>query len=99
MDNRDGFDSALARWESALASGGFEEVFQALGESVSCLESGGLPLERSLRCFELGARLAEQCDRMLAEAELRVSRLDEVFARLGGLGDPSNDEDANEYDK
>jgi len=88
----------LERWEAALASGDFEDAFTALEESVACLESGRLSLEGSLRCFELGAQLAERCDRMLAEAELRVSRLDDVLARIGR---PSElfDDDVDGFDE
>jgi exodeoxyribonuclease VII small subunit len=64
------------RWQTSLESGSFEDVFQALGESVECLESGNIPLEDAIQCYEFGARLAERCTRILAEAELRVSRLD-----------------------
>jgi exodeoxyribonuclease VII small subunit len=71
-EHRDDF----VRWQTSLESGGFEEVFQALGEAVECLESGNLPLEDAIQCYELGARLAERCSRILSEAELRVSRLD-----------------------
>jgi exodeoxyribonuclease VII small subunit len=67
---------SLSKWQAALESGGFEEVFQALGEAVECLEQGNLPLEDAIQCYELGARLAERCGRILSEAELRVSRLD-----------------------
>jgi exodeoxyribonuclease VII small subunit len=66
----------FVRWKASLESGGFEEVFQALGEAVVCLETGNLPLEDAIQCYELGARLAECCSRILSEAELRVSRLD-----------------------
>ncbi|MGH2533866.1 MAG: exodeoxyribonuclease VII small subunit [Thermomicrobiales bacterium] len=99
MPDLDEFDMAYPGWESALSSGSFEEAFAALEASVACLESGGLTLDRSLRCFELGARLAERCDRLLAEAELRVTRLDEVFDRLGGSGAPLLGEEIEEYDK
>jgi exodeoxyribonuclease VII small subunit len=71
-EHRDDF----VRWQTSLESGGFEEVFQALGEAVERLESGNLPLEDAIQCYELGARLAERCSRILSEAELRVSRLD-----------------------
>jgi exodeoxyribonuclease VII small subunit len=71
-DHRENF----VRWQTSLDSGGFEEVFRALGEAVECLETGNLPLEDAIQCYELGARLAERCSRILSEAELRVTRLD-----------------------
>lgn len=77
----------FAEWEWALSEGTFEEVFATLEAVVSHLEDGRLPLAESVACFELGMRLAERCERMLGEAELRVSRLEAVIDRLtGGAG-------------
>jgi exodeoxyribonuclease VII small subunit len=66
----------IERWNEALLHGDFESVFQALGETVECLESGNLPLEQAVQCYEFGARLADRCGKILSEAELRVSQLD-----------------------
>ncbi len=66
----------IERWNEALLTGTFESVFQALGEAVECLESGNLPLEEAVQCYEFGARLADRCGKILSEAELRVSQLD-----------------------
>ncbi len=67
----------FAEWERALSAGSFEEVFATLEAVVAHLEEGRLPLEHSVSSYEIGVRLAERCERLLAEAELRVSRLDE----------------------
>ena len=72
----------FAAWEWALTDGSFEEVFATLEEVVAHLEDGRLPLAESVACYELGVRLAERCERFLSEAELRVSRLEEVAARF-----------------
>jgi exodeoxyribonuclease VII small subunit len=69
-------DDDVARWEFVLAEGTFEEVLSALQEIVLRLEAGRLTLNDSLRCYELGVLLARRCEKMLAEAELRISRLD-----------------------
>jgi exodeoxyribonuclease VII small subunit len=79
-EHRDDF----VHWQNTLEAGSFEEVFQALVEAVACLESGNLPLEDAIQCYELGARLAERCTRILAEAELRVSRLDAELLESAG---------------
>ena len=42
---------------------------------VEQLEDGGLELERALQLFERGAELAQVCERIVDEAELRVTRL------------------------
>lgn len=72
----------LAEWDAALNNGSFEEVFATLEAVVARLEEGRLPLAESLTCYELGVRLATRCETMLDEAELRVSRLEEVIERL-----------------
>lgn len=50
----------------------YEEAFAQLEEVLAALEAGDLPLEESLRRYELGAALAAYCERKLDEAELRV---------------------------
>ncbi len=84
----------FAEWEWALTEGSFEEVYATLEAVVAHLEDGRLPLAESVSCYELGVRLAERCDRFLAEAELRVSRLEEAAARFydaSGRGDDGDE--------
>jgi exodeoxyribonuclease VII small subunit len=50
----------------------YEEAYQQLEKILQALESGDLPLEESLKLYELGAALATYCARKLDEAELRV---------------------------
>lgn len=50
----------------------YEEAYQQLEKILQALESGDLPLEESLKLYELGAALASYCGRKLDEAELRV---------------------------
>lgn len=89
-------DPALyAAWEGALRDGSFEEVFSTLEEVVAHLEDGRLPLAESIACYELGVRLAEQCERFLGEAELRVTRLEEVATRFYDPGEAGEDDDAD----
>lgn len=81
-----GADPPYAVWEATLAEGSFEDVYEALTAIVGQLEDARLPLADSLACYELGMRLAERCERYLEEAELRISRLDEVGAGSLNLG-------------
>ena len=53
----------------------FEEALGRLDELVTVLEEGGTPLEEALALYEEGVRMAEYCQRMLDEAELRLQRL------------------------
>ena len=50
----------------------YEEAYHQLEQILQALENGDLPLEESLKLYELGAALAAYCARKLDEAELRV---------------------------
>jgi len=53
----------------------FEESTRRLSDIVAQLESGDLPLERSLALFEEGVRLARAAQARLDRAEKRVEEL------------------------
>lgn len=53
----------------------FEESTRRLADIVAQLESGDLPLERSLALFEEGVRLARAAQARLDTAEKRVEEL------------------------
>ena len=59
----------------------FDDALAELQRTVTELEAGGLPLERSIALYERGVALHERCARLLGEAELRVRQL---VARAGG---------------
>ena len=59
---------------------GFEAMYVRLEDAVSKLEKGGLTLEESLALYEEGIQLARQCQELLQQAELRITRLQESFA-------------------
>ncbi len=59
----------------------FDEALAELQATVATLEAGGAPLEVSLALYERGVALHERCAALLADAELRVSRL---VQRAGG---------------
>jgi len=59
----------------------FDDALAALQRTVAELETGGLPLERSLALYERGVALHERCAKLLAEAELKVQQL---VSRAGG---------------
>ena len=62
----------------------FEEAVKRLGEIVSHLESGELPLDESLRLFEEGVGLSKRAGAMLDQAERKVEAL--TRASDGTLG-------------
>ncbi len=53
----------------------FEDLYRELEDTVRKLESGDLPLTESLALFERSTKLAEQCNALLDDAELRVRQL------------------------
>jgi exodeoxyribonuclease VII small subunit len=74
------------QWEFVLAEGTFEECLIALEDLVSLLDEGNLPLNDSLRCYELGVLISRRCEKMIDEAELRISRL-----AIDGIEPPIDD--------
>ncbi|MGI9145285.1 MAG: exodeoxyribonuclease VII small subunit [Chloroflexota bacterium] len=53
----------------------FEAAYRELQQVVAQLEDGHLDLEPAVQMFERGSLLAQTCERILAAAELRVTRL------------------------
>ncbi len=53
----------------------FESALDQLEKVVRELESGDLPLERSLSLFSRGVELSDACRKQLEEAETRVEAL------------------------
>ena len=53
----------------------FEKVLRDLETEVSRLESGDLPLDEALTCFEKGVNAAGRCQAMLDDAELKIEQL------------------------
>lgn len=53
----------------------FEAAYAELETLITQLDSGDLPLEESVALFERGRRLAQHCQTLLDNAELRVSQL------------------------
>lgn len=53
----------------------FESALRSLEEVVERLESGELPLEEALGCFEEGVRSASLCQKRLKAVEAKVETL------------------------
>jgi exodeoxyribonuclease VII small subunit len=61
----------------------FEESLKQLETIVAQMERGEVSLEESLKLFEEGTKLAEQCKQQLAEAEGKVEVL--ITQRNGAM--------------
>lgn len=53
----------------------FEAAYRELQQIVAQLEDGGLHLDRAIELFERGSHLVQLCERIVDDAELRVTRL------------------------
>jgi exodeoxyribonuclease VII small subunit len=56
---------------------GFETAYAALQDTIARLESGETSLEESVALYALGQRLSQHCQRLLDEAELTITRIDD----------------------
>ncbi|HZS76876.1 MAG TPA: exodeoxyribonuclease VII small subunit [Ktedonobacteraceae bacterium] len=61
----------------------FEEAFARLEAAVEALQDGQMPLERALHYYEEGMKLAQHCNELLQQAQLRVEQL-----RVNEEGEP-----------
>jgi exodeoxyribonuclease VII small subunit len=73
--------SKVAKAASPEAGLPFEEALKKLESIVEAMETSELPLEQLLTRFEEGTRLAQHCQTQLADAEVRVQKLEKT---LGG---------------
>ena len=53
----------------------YDDAVAADRLAVAALEAGGLPLEATIAQYERAIALQRRCERLLAEAELRVQQL------------------------
>jgi exodeoxyribonuclease VII small subunit len=69
----------------------FESIYKRLEETVAKLEQGNLTLEESIALYEEGMKLAKRSQELLAEAELRITRLQESFANGAAVREESEE--------
>lgn len=60
----------------------FEESMQRLEQIVRTMERGEVSLEESIRLFQEGTELVKNCDKLLENAQLQVSK---IMASADGL--------------
>lgn len=53
----------------------FEENMTRLEQIVRAMERGDVPLEESLKLFQEGTELVKVCNKMLNEAEQKVTKI------------------------
>ena len=57
----------------------FEEAFTRLKQVVADLESGSMTLDQATKKYEEGMKLAQSCNRFLAQTELKMTELRSIY--------------------
>ena len=68
----------------------FEKAMEKLEEIVNNLEKGSLDLEGSLRAYEEGVKLSQYCNKILEDAEGKISMImkeDDSYKETDFLGE------------
>ena len=65
---------------SDLDSLSFEEAYRRLNEMAESLEEGGVSLSDAVARYEEGMQLVRLCNRLLDEAELRITDIRDSFS-------------------
>ncbi len=66
--------------EQEVGSLTFEEAFGQLGDLATSLENGSLTLAEATARYEQGMILVRRCNRLLEEAELKITNLKDAYA-------------------
>ena len=74
-----------------LDSLSFEEAYRRLSEMAEFLEDGGVSLSDAVARYEEGMQLVHLCNRLLDEAELRISNINDSAAN-DSVPDPYEEE-------
>lgn len=88
-------------WRAELAGLSFEEAYRRLVETVDNLERGELALSDAESLYRQGTELANRCQQLLTEAELRITQIGENRGMSGAgapVGDAGNDGEGDEWD-
>lgn len=67
-----------------LSALSFEDALKRLEAIVSMLESGEVPLDKSIELYAEGDRLRAQCEKRLSDAQARIEKIS-----LGADGKPA----------
>ncbi len=82
-------------WSEELAGLSFEDAYRRLEETVDRLERGELALTDAELLYRQGMELANRCQQLLTEAELRITQIGEnrgMTIAPSGDGEDADDE-------
>tara|TARA_Y100001949_G_C15906248_1_gene294831 strand:+ start:575 stop:820 length:246 start_codon:yes stop_codon:yes gene_type:complete len=69
----------------------FESTLSEIEKIIDSLEEGNLSLEDSIEAYEKGISLTKACQKMLADAELKIKKLSSKEGEEVSFEDLSND--------
>jgi exodeoxyribonuclease VII small subunit len=75
--------------EAAAEPLDFEEALGRLDELVEVLEQGRISLEEALTLYEEGVLMADRCQRLLDQAQIRLQRLSVASPEAGADDKPT----------
>ena len=78
-----------------LDSLSFEEAYRRLSEMAEFMEDGGVSLSEAVARYEEGMQLVRLCNRLLDEAELRISNINDSAAH-DSVPEPDEEEVVDE---
>jgi exodeoxyribonuclease VII small subunit len=79
MNEQAGALRSLVELNAVIENGAFEEALEALEAVVEHMERGRLTMDESIAWYEAGLGLSRRCSELLAQAELRINRLDAEY--------------------
>ena len=81
-------------WTEELDGLSFEDAYRRLEETVDKLEHGELALTDAESLYRQGMELANRCQQLLTEAELRITQIGENrSAAVAPVADADDDDD------
>ena len=83
MTERTSTTQLLDNLAKQASSDDYEAIRAGLTQVIGLLEQPGLGLNDSIRAYEVGRQLAEQCQHLLDAAELRITQLDGAGSETG----------------
>ncbi len=93
MTNSAGADDPTDPESLPIDSLAFEEAFRRLSEMAESLEDGGLTLALATARYEEGMNLVRRCNRLLDEAELKITNLRDSFSPPSSEQERDQEED------
>ena len=85
-------------WSEELAALSFEDAYRRLEQTVNQMEQGELALTDAESLYRQGMDLANRCQQLLSEAELRITQIGDDRGIAAPASDNASTDDGDEWD-